>query len=61
MRLQKTTYLLMTIFIMHVVTLANITIFDGNWNGIVMAVNTVLLILALGLVLPLKKRKQIER
>lgn len=60
MRLQKTTYLLMTIFIMHVVTLANITVFDGNWNGIVMAVNTVLLILALGLVLPIRSGKKVR-
>lgn len=41
---------------MHLITLANITIFNGNWNGIVMALNTCLLVLAFGLVLPIKNK-----
>lgn len=58
--MQKTTYLLITILIMHLITIVNITIFNGNWNGIVMAVNTFLLVLAFGLVLPLKSEKRVN-
>lgn len=58
--MKKTTYLLMTIIIMHLTTLTNIIIFDGGWNGIIMALNTVLLVLALGLVMPLKYKKKIN-
>lgn len=36
---------------MHLFTLSNITLLNGSWNGIVMAVNTFLLVLAFGLVL----------
>ncbi|MBP1970904.1 putative membrane protein YqjE [Virgibacillus natechei] len=53
--MRATTYLLFTILIMHLITLTNIVVFDGNWNGIVMTVNTVLLILAFGLVQNVKK------
>ena len=59
-KLQKTTYLLITILIMHLITLANITIFNGDWNGIVMAINTFLLVLAFGLVLPIKSKKKVN-
>lgn len=45
---------------MHLITLANITILKGDWNGIVMAVNTILLVLAFGLVLPIKSKKQVN-
>ena len=45
---------------MHLITLANITIFNGDWNGIVMAVNTFLLILAFGLILPIKNKKKVN-
>lgn len=55
--MRATIYLLITILIMHLITLTNIVAFDGNWNGIVMAVNTVLLVLAFGLVLPLNCKK----
>lgn len=58
--MKKTTYLLITIFIMHLTTLTNIVIFDGEWNGIVMALNTILLVLAFGLVMPLKYKKKIN-
>lgn len=47
----------MTIVAMHVITLINIIIFNGDWNGIVMTMNTFLLVFAFGLVLPLKQRK----
>jgi len=40
---------------MHFMVLANIAIFDGNWNGIVIAVNTCLFIIAFGMVLPLRE------
>ena len=56
--MQKTTYLLITILIMHLITLTNIIIFNGDWNGIVMAVNTFLFVLAFGLVLPIKNKKK---
>ncbi|MDV6379275.1 hypothetical protein ORD22_13730 [Sporosarcina sp. GW1-11] len=58
--MQKITYLLITIFIMHLITLANITIFNGDWNGLVMAVNTILLVLAFGLVLPIKSKMKVS-
>lgn len=58
--LKATTYLLITIFIMHLTTLANIVIFNGDWNGIVMAINTFLFVLAFGPVLPLKRKKIIH-
>src|SRR5699024_10082270 len=58
--LQKTTYLLITILIMHLITLVNIIIFNGNWNGVVMAINTFLLVLAFGLVLPIKNKKKVN-
>ena len=58
--MQKTTYLLITILIMHLITLANITIFNGDWNGIVIAGNTFLLVLAFGLVLPIKNKKKVH-
>lgn len=53
--MSKTTYLLLTIFIMHMMMLINTLVFDGSLNGIVMAVNTILLLLAAGLVLPIRK------
>lgn len=59
--MKATTYLLITIFIMHLITLTNIVIFNGDWNGIVMAVNTFLFILAFALVLPLKRKKVIDK
>ena len=46
---------------MHMTTLANITIFNGDWNGIVMAINTILLILAFGLVLPLNQKEKVSK
>jgi hypothetical protein len=39
---------------MHVVSLTNMTMFSNNYNGIVMAVNTFLFVLAFAVVLPLK-------
>lgn len=45
---------------MHVITLANIIIINGDWNGIVIAINTILLILAFGLVLPMKNKKKVN-
>ena len=59
--MRKTTYLLITILVMHMTTLANITIFNGDWNGIVMAINTILLILAFGLVLPLNQKEKVSK
>jgi len=58
--LKATTYLLITILIMHLFTLTNIVIFNGDWNGIVMAVNTLLFVLAFALVLPLKRKEIID-
>lgn len=46
---------------MYLITLVNITIFNGDWNGIVMAVNTILLVLAFGLVLPIKSKKKVSK
>lgn len=54
--MQKITYLLLTILMMHIITLSNIIIFNGDWNGIVMAINTLLLVLAFGIVLPFKSK-----
>ena len=54
--MQKITYLLLTILMMHIITLSNIIIFNGDWNGIVMAINTLLLVLAFGIVLPIKSK-----
>lgn len=45
---------------MHLITLTNIVIFNGDWDGIVMAINTILFVLAFGLVLPLKRKRVIE-
>jgi len=45
---------------MHIIALANIIIFNGDWNGIVMAVNTFLLVLAFGLVLPIKHKEKVN-
>lgn len=56
--MQKTMYLLLTILIMHILTLVNILLFKGDWNGIVMGVNTILLVLAFGVVLPIKNNHQ---
>lgn len=58
--MNTTTYLLITILVMHIITLANNTIFNGDWNGIVMAINTLLLVLAFGLVLPSLQKKKIS-
>ena len=58
--MRATTYLLITILIMHLITLTNIVIFNGDWDGIVMAINTILFVLAFGLVLPLKRKRVIE-
>jgi len=43
---------------MHLITLTNIITFDGGWDGIVMAINTILLVLAFGLVIPFKHKKE---
>lgn len=40
---------------MHMMMLINTLVFDGSLSGIVMAVNTILLLLAAGLVLPIRK------
>lgn len=56
--MQKIIFLLLTIFIMHVLTLVNILLFKGDWNGIVMGINTILLVLAFGVVLPIKNNHQ---
>jgi len=45
---------------MHLITLVNIIIFNGDWNGVVMAINTFLLVLAFGLVLPIKNKKKVN-
>ncbi|UJL47105.1 hypothetical protein KFZ58_04005 [Virgibacillus sp. NKC19-16] len=58
--MRATTYLLITILIMHLITLTNIIIFNGDWNGIVMAINTILFVLAFALVIPLKHKKVID-
>lgn len=42
---------------MHIMMLLNILIFDGAFNGIVMAINTLLFVFAVGLVLPLSKHR----
>ncbi|WP_226577559.1 hypothetical protein [Halobacillus litoralis] len=34
--------LFLLLFIMHLATLINVTIFDGEWNGIVLAVSNLL-------------------
>ncbi|WLR51930.1 hypothetical protein LC040_03185 [Bacillus tianshenii] len=43
-----TTFLLLIITVMHVATIINITLFNGEWNGIVMTLNSILFILAIG-------------
>lgn len=56
--MRTTTYLLIIILVMHIITLVNITVFNEDWNGVVMAINTFLFVLAFGLVLPLKQKNK---
>ena len=58
--MRATTYLLITILMMHLITLVNIIVLNGEWNGIVMTINTFLFVLAFGLVVPLKRKKVID-
>lgn len=42
-----TKFLLLILTGMHMITLGNIVMFNGEWNGIVMAVNNCLFVIAL--------------
>ncbi|MGM0878686.1 MAG: hypothetical protein ACQEWV_29380 [Bacillota bacterium] len=48
---------LLLIFIMQLSTLINVTVFDGEWNGIILALHTILFILAIGINAEFKNRK----
>lgn len=58
--MKPTTFLLIIISFMHFVTLINVILFNGNWNGFVIAINTFLFILAFALVLLLIKQEENE-
>ncbi|KGX88761.1 hypothetical protein N781_09590 [Pontibacillus halophilus JSM 076056 = DSM 19796] len=51
-------FLLLIILLMHVATLVNITVFDSEWNGLLMAWNTILFIAAIALVVPQFQRSR---
>ncbi|SFF56901.1 hypothetical protein SAMN05216353_10212 [Halobacillus alkaliphilus] len=38
--------LFMVVFLMHGMTLVNVTLFDGNWNGIVLMLSNLLFLVA---------------
>ncbi|MBM4761857.1 hypothetical protein [Bacillus sp. B15-48] len=44
-----TASLIMVIIIMHTITLVNVTIFDGEWNGIVLALSSILFLVAIAI------------
>ncbi|MCE7792049.1 hypothetical protein K8O68_06385 [Salipaludibacillus sp. CUR1] len=52
------TFLIVIIIIMQFSTLINVTLFDGEWNGLVLALHTALFILAIGINTEIKKLKQ---
>ncbi|WP_199794651.1 hypothetical protein [Lentibacillus sp. Marseille-P4043] len=43
------TFLIVIIVLMQFSTLVNVTVFDGGWNGIILAFHTILFIMALGI------------
>ncbi|WP_407268541.1 hypothetical protein [Radiobacillus sp. PE A8.2] len=52
------TFLLLIIVMMQLSMLINITVFEGQWNGIVLALHTVLFILAFAMYVDGKKEKK---
>ena len=52
-------FLLIIIIVMHLVSLTNITLFNGNWNGFVLAINTILFISAMACYLINKKNGKV--
>ncbi|MBT2689684.1 hypothetical protein J7I93_15965 [Bacillus sp. ISL-47] len=53
-----TTSLLLIILFMQFSTLINVTVFNGEWNGINLALHTVFFILALGMTAQVKKTNE---
>lgn len=56
--LKTSTGLLILIVLMHLITLTNITLFNGNWNGIALWLSTGLFIAAIAFYLLDKRKKQ---
>lgn len=57
--LKVSTFLLIIIVAMHFVSLTNITLFNGEWNGIVVALNTILFISAIAIYVSNRKKKEV--
>ncbi|PUB08294.1 hypothetical protein C8K15_1366 [Paenisporosarcina sp. OV554] len=56
--MKTSTGLLILIVLMHLITLTNITLFNGNWNGIALWLSTGLFIAAIAFYLLGKTKKQ---
>ncbi|WP_017380031.1 hypothetical protein [Paenisporosarcina sp. TG-14] len=56
--MKTSTGLLILIVVMHLITLTNITLFNGDWNGIVLWLNTGLFIAAIAFYSLSKTKKQ---
>lgn len=58
--MKVSTFLLIIVFVMHFISLTNITIFDGEWNGIVLAANGALLVVSLAVYFGKKDDNQLN-